>query len=117
MKKQITKGKATAVDYPHCKAIEVTLENGQEHTMFTDQFCYATKYDGDAQANAELIAEAFNVTNESGYTPAELLAQRNELLDALQLAKSKIDLLILPLDRMNNKTYQTIIKAINNATK
>ena len=34
--------------------------------------------------NAELIAESFNVANESGFTPRQLLEQRNELLDALK---------------------------------
>ena len=36
------------------------------------------------EANAELIAEAFNVTNESGLTPRQLLEQRNELLDLMK---------------------------------
>ena len=33
--------------------------------------------------NADLIAEAFNVANETGLTPRQLLEQRNELLEAL----------------------------------
>ena len=37
-----------------------------------------------AKQKAELIAESFNVLHDSGYTPSELLAQRNELLEALK---------------------------------
>ncbi len=44
------------------------------------------------KANAELIKEAFNVTNKCGYTPRQLLEQRDELLEACKLAmKSEID--------------------------
>lgn len=35
------------------------------------------------KANAELISEAFNVANECGFTPRELLDQRNDLLENL----------------------------------
>ena len=53
-----TKGKWVKVDYPHCIAVETKLGNGEEHTLFTDQFCYASKFDGDASANALLISKA-----------------------------------------------------------
>ena len=35
------------------------------------------------EANAELIAEAFNITNESGLTPRQLYKQNQELLKCL----------------------------------
>ena len=38
----------------------------------------------EVDANGILIADAFNVANESGLAPSELLAQRNELLGALK---------------------------------
>lgn len=53
-----TKGKWSVADYGHCIAVEVKLDNGQEHTIMTDQFCHAAKFNGDAMANARLIAEA-----------------------------------------------------------
>lgn len=37
-----------------------------------------------AEATAELIAEAGNVTNETGKSPREILNERNELLEALK---------------------------------
>lgn len=37
---------------------------------------------GENQANAELIAETFNVLHKTGLTPREILAQREELLEA-----------------------------------
>lgn len=39
--------------------------------------------DGEAEANAEFITEAFNVLHETGLTPRQLQQQRNELLEAL----------------------------------
>jgi hypothetical protein len=36
------------------------------------------------KANLDLIAEAFNVLNETGYTPAELARQVEEMREALQ---------------------------------
>lgn len=35
--------------------------------------------DGEAEANASLIAEAFNVTNESGLTPRQLMEKVKSL--------------------------------------
>lgn len=41
--------------------------------------------DEEAEANANLISEAFNVVNETGYTPNQLAEQNKELLEALKL--------------------------------
>lgn len=60
-------------------------------------------------ANAELIVEAFNVTNESGLTPRQLLEQRNELLSAL------IELRDGEYPFINGGLYSFIVEAINNA--
>ncbi len=42
------------------------------------------------EANAKLITEAGNVTNETGYTPRQLAEQKAELLNALIKAKKLI---------------------------
>lgn len=39
----------------------------------------------EATENLYLIAEAFNVANETGLTPRQLLEQRNKLLDAFKV--------------------------------
>lgn len=71
----------------------------------------------EAEANAELIAEAFNVTNESGFTPSELLAQRNELLEIVKK-------ICVYKDKSITENYTDLLKllyvaqtAINNTTK
>lgn len=110
--KNITKGICTLKPHTQFSNYKCVLFEGIE--IFSIANGKAT--DEQQEANAELIAEAFNVTNESGLTPRQLLEQRNELLDALKIAKDKIDLLLLPLDRINNKAYQTISQAIKNAT-
>lgn len=46
------------------------------------------------QAHADLIAEAGTVTNECGYTPRQLLEQRNELLEALRPLKKMAEAII-----------------------
>lgn len=43
------------------------------------------------EANAELINEAFNVANETGYTPGQLAEQKAELLEALNAALSYLN--------------------------
>jgi hypothetical protein len=46
--------------------------------------CHGSPDEGSAQGNAEFIAEAFNVADETGLTPRQLAEQRVELLVALQ---------------------------------
>jgi hypothetical protein len=41
-------------------------------------------YQTPREANAKLIAEAFNVLNERGYTPLELVEQKGILIGALK---------------------------------
>jgi len=93
------------------------------------------------KANAQLIAEVFNITNECGFTPAELLkqlqlekntseiirrdlqkkksqydellVQRNELLDTLKELERVAN---MPSDNLEkNKALNNAFKAINNA--
>ena len=58
----------------------------------------------EAEANAELIAEAFNVTNECGLTPRQLFEQRNELLDVLEELYNSMN----PKDVTRNKIFMNI---------
>lgn len=43
--------------------------------------------DEEAEANAHLIAEAFNVVNSTGYSPNQLAEQNKELLEACKRAE------------------------------
>lgn len=47
------------------------------------------KQTDETRANANLIAEAFNVVNETGYTPRQLAEQNKELLEALKEVSSE----------------------------
>jgi hypothetical protein len=63
------------------------------------------------RANAELIAEAGTVTNESGYTPKELLEQRDELVEALE-GVMRVDGF-----HLSSEGHKIIKTAIHKATK
>ncbi len=86
--KHITKGKWRAnvndgLDNMH---VEVKRADGSwKHIahVYTETH-NQPRYD-EAQANAELIAEAGTVTNECGLSPRQLLEQRNELLETLRM--------------------------------
>lgn len=81
MKDLITKGKVEVNRTNGDIDIISIDENGLINYIAEVNHLYGQE---EANANAELIAGCFNVTNECGLTPAELLAQRNELLDALK---------------------------------
>jgi len=49
----------------------------------SDSIAYAWGQNGEAEANARLIAEAGTVHHETGLTPRQLVEQRAELLEAL----------------------------------
>ena len=53
-----TKGEWKVEDWGHCTSVMVTLDNGQRHTLVTDQYCYATKFNGNAKDNAQLTSAA-----------------------------------------------------------
>lgn len=68
------------------------------------------------EANAQLIADAFNVTNETGLTPRELQKSHAELLELLE----KVDLDMAIDNAIGSKVYDKnlhlkINNAINNA--
>ena len=70
------------------------------------------------KANAELIAEAFNTTNESGLTPSQLYKQNQELLEALKKSKDKISELFtkgVDFAKINSELFTILEQAINNA--
>jgi len=107
MKKLITKGKVSlneGTNFSEQYVNYITSSNGRHPVCGIE-----IPYDGidnnkaieTAKANASLIAEAFNITNECGFTPAELLAQRNELLDALKEMYKSCN----PISVIRNKTY------------
>ena len=84
---------------------------GEKHQIICDCYSFSEGIKEDeTKANAELIAESFNVTNESGLTPRQLLDQRNELLDALTafIDGKERDLKVLTIKAQD---------AINNAQK
>lgn len=69
------------------------------------------------EANAELIAEAFNVTNESGFTPSELLAQRNELVNlVLQISTCETPKTISGLEHLLSSIKNNAIKVLSKCT-
>ncbi len=69
--------------------------------------------DGTPECNYKLILEAGNVTNECGLSPRQLLEQRNELLEALQmLLKSHSNMSSgIEYTDIENKVYNAIKKA------
>lgn len=68
------------------------------------------------KANAELIADAFNTTSESGLTPSELLKQNKELLEALKSTK-QLNLHLNKSGTIGYMVYSKVEQAINNTSK
>lgn len=69
------------------------------------------------EANAELITEAFNTTNECGLTPSQLLKQNRELLEALEKLLFKYEFNLTNGQRKNmhlDEEYHNAKQAINN---
>jgi len=66
----------------------------------------------ESTANAELICDAFNTTNKTGYTPSQLAEQKAEMLEALNYCKSVFE---AQLDQ-DEPYYRAVCKAIKNAT-
>lgn len=55
-----TSGNWYIEEWEHANSINTKLENNQEHTVFTDQFCYTDKFDGDKKSNIQYTALAVN---------------------------------------------------------
>lgn len=64
----------------------------------------------EADANAELIAEAFNIANETGKSPRTLADENKELLEALTKLYSSIDSCVDITPELLLKCNQTIQK-------
>ena len=77
---KITKGEWELEEKPHHGLIMI----GVYGYVFAEVYANEYETSGECEANANLIAEAGNVANETGLTPRELLEQRNELLEALK---------------------------------
>lgn len=77
-----TKGKVT-ID----KHGSVITDNGD--TLLVKGIRFPMGEHKEAEANAELIAECFNVTNECGLTPRQLLDGYNLLIGSLNLIIEK----------------------------
>lgn len=111
MKKQITRGKFT-IDNNHIvneNSVIVAIAHGTsgKHIDVKEEH----------KANAELIAEAFNVTNESGFTPSELLAQRNELVNlVLQISTCETPKTISGLEHLLSSIKNNAIKVLSKCT-
>ncbi len=68
------------------------------------------------EGNKDLIRDAFNVTDETGLTPRELLNQRNELLEALKSTRY-LNLHHYREGTIENNVFNEISEAIIKATK
>ena len=109
---KITKGECIA-DKTHV----LSVNNNVIASVLDDSPDNVTEMDfKEAEANAELFAEAINVANECGKTPKQLLEQRDELLEALRLVIDVCD--VKEKNRIfgghDNHWTNKILKAINN---
>ncbi len=69
---RITKGVMSQRETKHDDDFDYEVDNGNRAVC-------AVYIGTQSQANAELIAEAFNITNQTGLSPKELMEQRDEL--------------------------------------
>ena len=73
-------------------------------------------YDEDEQnANANIIIDAFNTTNESGLTPSQLYKQNQYLMNIIYKAHHLCDKLQMPTESELNLLKVICEQAINNA--
>lgn len=76
-----TKGKAVVANYNDKEeCFEVNVGND----FFVCKTTFNEAHKEEAKANAELIAEAFNVSNETGKTPRMLADENLKLIQALE---------------------------------
>ena len=86
-----------------------------------DGFEYIAEVPKSFKSNAELICEAFNVSNETGKTPRQLADENKELLEALQEIKKgegaynmdKYEHANNTIENMKSLATQAINKATN----
>ena len=124
---KIVADKAPFFNYPNDVRMAVTLESNPSCHI---SIVFGTEVN-ETKANAELIAESFNVANETGLTPRELLNQRNDLLEALQFCLNNVNSIsewatasflekrypVTDSVRKKAENYNKIMQAINNTTK
>lgn len=60
------------------------IQTNADNPLLTVTICGVFGNDETANADANLIVDAFNVTNETDLTPRELLSQRDELVEVLK---------------------------------
>ena len=77
------------------------IQTNADNPLLTVTICGVFGNDETANADANLIVDAFNVTNETDLTPRELLSQRDELVDALKLLYDSCN----PQDVTKNKRF------------
>ena len=111
----ITKGQWYLQEFTDAYTNIVRCKNETHDTLFIAYTPQTTN--PEARANAELIAEAGTVANETGLTPRELLNQRNELLEVLKYAKKRLDFAHLytegKIDMYDIKRIETAIANTN----
>jgi hypothetical protein len=108
-----TKGKVKVSQEPFVLLVTHELETSKRVETIC-QLSQRYKTDKEIQANAELISDAFNTTNESGLKPSELYKHNQELLDALKSTK-QLNLHLYDVGTIGNDIYNIIEQAINNA--
>ena len=69
------------------------IQTNADNPLLTVTICGVFGNDETANADANLIVDAFNVTNETGLTPRELLSQRDEFVELIHDAGSQIEYL------------------------
>ena len=86
------------------------VSSNEDHPGMADvATCHSI--DGSVKANAELIADAFNTANKTGLTPSELLEQRDNLIEALDVIE--LHLQYGRIDAAISRTKKTIANAKN----
>ena len=71
--------------------LEAITSNGREKILPEDKELKGITKGKCIIEDRYTLAEAFNVANETGLTPRQLLKQRNELIEACKIALEKLD--------------------------
>ena len=106
-----TKGKFKIDKYGSIKN-----ENGSTLLAFGVAIPMSVESSGECADNSKLICEAFNVTNETGLTPSELLSQRDELAEVLSDFIQINDSIVIP-SSLSVGYFSKVTKAHNLLTK
>lgn len=116
----ITKGKFVALKPETSNGFVYVNNEINTHGAIATCYIPFPEEEGQPEANANLIAEAFNVANETGLSPRQLAGQRAELLEALNNIfynayddnTSKDDLMVT-IDQIRDRAQAAITKATN----